>query len=180
MQLVCIGGFVVTKIYGFSRATGDLDQVLTTPRELSGELEQLAGNGSELHRKYRLYIDNVAIVTMPTNYEERLTEAPYQYPKINLVIPDIYDLVLSKLERNSPKDQADVEYLSKQNKLSFKLLRKRFDEELDFIANRNRHATTLETLWREWFSEQTAEQTLVAAGGERGRLKENAKHAARI
>ena len=117
---------------------------------------------------------------MPTNYEERLTEAPYQYPKINLVIPDIYDLVLSKLERNSPKDQADVEYLSKQNKLSFKLLRKRFDEELDFIANRNRHATTLETLWREWFSEQTAEQTLVAAGGERGRLKENAKHAARI
>jgi hypothetical protein len=153
VQLVCIGGFVVTKIYGFSRATGDLDQILTKPRKLSGELEQLAGYGSDLHRKYRLYLDNVAIVTMPMNYEERLTEAPYQYPKINLLIPDIYDLVLSKLERNSPKDQADVEYLAKQNKLSFNLLRKRFDEELDFIANRDRHVTTLDALWREWFSE---------------------------
>ena len=52
VQLVCIEGFVVTQIFGFSRATADLDQILTTPRELSEELEQLAGNGSPLHRKY--------------------------------------------------------------------------------------------------------------------------------
>ncbi len=151
VQLVCIGGFVVTKIYGFSRGTGDLDQVLATPRLLGDELKILAGNGSDLHRKYRLYVDNVAIVTMPLNYEDRILEAPYQYPKIKLLIPEIYDLVLSKLERNSPKDQADVEYLAKQNNLSFTELRKRFDEELDFIAHRERHQTTLNALWREWF-----------------------------
>jgi hypothetical protein len=42
--IICIGGFVVTKIHGFSRNTGDLDHV-ESPRELAAELQAIAGKG---------------------------------------------------------------------------------------------------------------------------------------
>jgi hypothetical protein len=151
-QLICIGGFVVTKIHGFSRDTGDLDHI-QSPHALTAELQAIAGKGSPLEEKYDLYVDYVAVVTMPYNFDERLTEVPLQLKNIKIFIPDNYDLVLSKLERNSPKDYADVEFLAKKYGLSFATLRKRFDEELDFIPNPERHITTLNVFWREWFQE---------------------------
>jgi hypothetical protein len=151
VQLVCIGGFVVTTIHGLSRSTGDLDLLTALPVQLREELQHLGGRNSELHRNYHLFVDYVAVVTMPINFEDRLTEAPFQFSKVRLLIPEIYDLVLSKLERNSPKDYQDVEYLAKKYKLSFATLRKRFDEELDFIPNRKWHEQTLESFWQEWF-----------------------------
>jgi Nucleotidyltransferase of unknown function (DUF6036) len=93
------------------------------------------------------------MVTMPMNFDERLTEASFRFRNLKILIPDIYDLVLSKLERNSPKDYEDVHFLATKYKLSFAILRKRFDDELDFIPNRERHMTTLDHFWREWFQE---------------------------
>lgn len=150
-RIICIGGFVVTKIHGFSRSTGDLDHV-ESPRELTAQLQEIAGQGSPLHRKYHLYVDYVGVVTLPINFDERLIEVPMQLKKINILVPDIYDLILSKLERNSPKDYGDVQFLAEKYKLSFNTLRKRFDEELDFMPNRERHIGTLD-FWRDWFQE---------------------------
>jgi uncharacterized nucleotidyltransferase DUF6036 len=150
-RIICIGGFVVTKIHGFSRSTGDLDHI-ESPRELTAELHAIAGQGSPLHRKYHLYVDSVGVVTMPINFDERLIEVRLELKKISILVPDIYDLILSKLERNSPKDYADVQFLAEKYKLSFATLRKRFDEELDFMPNRERHVGTLD-FWRDWFHE---------------------------
>ncbi len=151
VRLVCIGGFVVTVIHGFSRSTGDLDHV-ECPHELTAELAQIAGKGTPLHKKFGLYVDYVGFVTMPYNFDERLLEAPFHFENIKIFVPDVYDLVLSKLERNSPKDQADVRFLANKYGLSFAILQKRFEEELDFIPNRERHSSTL-NFWRDWFRE---------------------------
>src|SRR3982751_2403149 len=74
MEVHCLGGFVVTVVYGLARPTADVDVLAVVPR---GEIEQLlrlAGKGSALHRKYGLYLDLVTVATAPEDYEQRLTE----------------------------------------------------------------------------------------------------------
>jgi hypothetical protein len=46
IELHCIGGFVVSLLYGLPRPTGDVDYVAAIPRYRTEELEQLAGRGS--------------------------------------------------------------------------------------------------------------------------------------
>ena len=68
---------------------------------------------------------------MPEDYESRLIEMfPGRFKKLTILAPDPYDLVLSKLERNSPKDQGDVEYLARTVPLDPKILRDRYEKEL--------------------------------------------------
>ena len=43
----CIGGFVLTFVYGASRTTGDLDYLTIMPNDASDEVENLAGYGSK-------------------------------------------------------------------------------------------------------------------------------------
>jgi len=52
------------------------------------------------------------------------------FRKLRIFAPDPYDLALSKLERNSPKDQGDVEYLARTVPLSTQLLQERYEREL--------------------------------------------------
>lgn len=47
-----------------------------------------------------------------------------------LCMPDPYDLILSKLERNSSKDRDDVEYLARALHLKPQLLLERYEKEL--------------------------------------------------
>ena len=106
IELHCIGGFVVSLLYGLPRSTGDVDYVAAIPRYRTEELEQLAGRGSKLAAKYKVHLQHVTVATMPEDYESRLKEMfPGRLKKLKIFAPDAYDLVLSKLERNSPKDQ---------------------------------------------------------------------------
>jgi hypothetical protein len=151
VQINCIGGFVVTNVHGLSRNTGDLDHV-QSPKTIAAELQRIGGKGSPLHKKYHLYVDYVPMVTMSINFEERLSRLEFGFRNLQIYIPDVYDLILSKLERNSPKDYSDVQFLAEKYDLSFATVRQRFDDELDFIPNRERHINSLE-FWRDWFRE---------------------------
>lgn len=72
---------------------------------------------------------------------------PGQFKKLLLRALDPYDLMLSKLERNSPKDRDDVEYLAKALHLSPEVLRECYEKELrPYLANEGRHNLTLD-LW---------------------------------
>ena len=149
-QITCVGGFVVTEVHGASRSTGDLDLIESNSRVVE-ELHNIAGKGSALHKKHGLYVEYVGVVTMPLEYSSRLTPLSLPLEKLTIFVPDVYDLILSKLERNSPKDQADVEFLARKYALSYGILRKRFEDELDFIANQQYHLVTLDNFWRDWF-----------------------------
>ena len=149
VELHCIGGFVVSLLYGLPRPTGDVDYIAAIPRYRMEELEQLAGRGSKLESKYKVHLQHVAVVTMPEDYESRLKEMfPGQFKKLRILAPDPYDLVLSKLERNSPKDQGDVEYLAKTVPLDPKVLQERYDRELrpNLMARQGWHDGTLK-MW---------------------------------
>ena len=148
VQLHCIGGFVVSLFYGLPRPTGDIDYYSVFPVHCEDDLKAAAGPGSRLHRKYKVYFQRVAVTSLPENYEARLGEMfPGRFDKLKLYALDPYDLILSKLERNSAKDRDDVAYLIGKLRLNPTPLRDRYEKELrPYLTNEAKHDLTID-LW---------------------------------
>lgn len=148
VKVYCIGGFVVSLFYGLPRPTGDVDYFSAIPGHCMNDLQALAGPDSALARKHKLYLQNFSSHSMPEDFEVRTVEMfPGRFEKLRLYAPDPYDLILSKLERNSTKDRDDVEYLARTLNLKPQILRDRYQKELrPYLTNEARHDLTLD-LW---------------------------------
>ncbi len=155
VELHCLGGFVLDVLCGLPRPTDDLDYIAVIPNYSANELEDVAGRGSKLSRKYRLFIQYTGgFSDYPDSYEDRLTPLDFDLDKLSLKVLEPYDLALSKLTRNNPKDREDVKLLAAKLKLSFKTLMERFEAEMrPYLANSGWHLNTLNLLWREYFLE---------------------------
>lgn len=154
VELHCVGGFVLTVLYGIPRATGDLDYISLVPKDAYEEVERIAGWESNLAKKYKVYFQQAGgVIDLPENYEERLVELDLGFQKLHLKVLEPYDLALSKLTRNSPKDREDVKHLASRLRLSFSQLYERFSREMKpWLPNLDRHELTLR-IWKEYFSE---------------------------
>jgi|SRR5437588_4554415 len=98
VRLICMGGFVVTQLYGFSRSTADIDALSIVPRDQAAIIRELGSRGGPLYTKHKVYLDFVAVACVPEDYEGRLTEMYLQaFRRLRLFAPDPYDLALSKL-----------------------------------------------------------------------------------
>jgi len=151
VDLHCIGGFVLTASYGLPRSTGDLDYVQVIPQDAAAEIEDLAGLGSVIARKYRLFLQSVGIADLPDGYASRAQELQLGLSRLRLWVLEPYDLLLSKLPRNSPKDREDATYLIQKLELDFQTFYSRWQQEMaPWIANRGRHELTIQ-LWKEYF-----------------------------
>jgi hypothetical protein len=129
VSLHCVDGFVVSLFYGLPRPTGDIDYYCAIPASVN--LEGLAGRESALAKKHKVHLQRITVTYLPEEYESRLTEMfPNQFKKLRLFAPDPYDLMLSKLERNSGKDRDDAIYLFKTLKLDLDVLQDRYQKEL--------------------------------------------------
>ncbi len=151
LALHCIGGFVFACYYGLPRTTGDIDYYTAVPANLN--LQAQAGEGTPLHQKYGICLHRVAITSLPEDYELRLSEwAAGGFKHLKLLVPDPYDCILSKLQRNSQKDRDDADYLFRSRKLDAQVLRERYEKELrhHLIGPVDRHDRTLK-LWIEIF-----------------------------
>jgi hypothetical protein len=146
-ELHCIGGFAVVAAYGLPRSTNDLDYVTLVPYNRLPELENLAGEGSDIARKYGVHVHHAGVATVPENYEERMKELfPRHFKNIRLFVLDPYDLVLSKLSRNVGRDREDVAFLAKTLSLEASVLRERYEREMKhaLIGPPEQHNKTLE------------------------------------
>ena len=133
-RLHCIGGFVVTQVYGFDRPTADLDVVEIAPLRERETLLEVAGKGSDLTRRTFLYLDYVGVSSLPEEYESRLTEVfEGRYKNLRLLAIEAHDLALSKLGRDSPKDRIDVQHLAVSVPLNEDTLRERYQTELRWM-----------------------------------------------
>jgi hypothetical protein len=150
LVLHCIGGFVSCYFYGLPRTTGDIDYYTSVPANFN--LIEVAGEGSALAEKYKIRLHHVAVMTMPEDYEVRLTAMfPGLFKQLRLYAPDPYDFILSKLERNASKDRDDADYIFRTQKLNSQILRERYQKELrPNLAKENWHDGTLK-LWIEIF-----------------------------
>jgi hypothetical protein len=155
VELECIGGFVVTSLYGLARPTADVDVLSITPGSQREFILELAGKGSSLQKKYRLYIQYVTIAAIPEDYEERLTEMfPGSFSRLRLLAVDPYDIALSKLERNSQRDRDDVKLLAERVPFDLAILKQRYEKELrPNLGNPSREDLTIQ-LWIDAITEQ--------------------------
>ena len=152
----CIGGFTLQLFLEKSRPTGDIDFVETVPQGAAIDLTAIAGQNTELAAKHKLHLHLVKVVEPPSDYENRLLDAtPHAFEKLKIKVLDPYDLVLTKLERNSPRDREDVKALILELGLDADILRKRFNDELrPYLAVApDRTIVTLELWINEFFSE---------------------------
>ena len=141
----CIGGFVVSLFYGLPRPKAEVDYFAAMPHSSVEELHALAGAGSRLALKYKLYFQYVPMISLPEHYETRLTAMyPGKFKRLHLYAPDPYDLILSKLERNSPKDRDDMAFLAESLHPSPDVLLDRYKTKLrPYLTNEPRHDLTL-------------------------------------
>ena len=155
IRLDCMGGFVVSLVYGFSRPTGDLDVLEISPREAGRPMLELGMQGGPLHKKYKIYLDHVGVDHVPENYEERLSEiSPKVFKHLRLFALDPYDLALSKLERNVQRDRDDVMHLARIVPFDLEVLKDRYQKELRWqMGNPDREDLTLR-LWIEAIEEE--------------------------
>jgi hypothetical protein len=159
-RMDCMGGFVVTVLYGFSRETSDLDVLVIAPREQRTSLLELGVQGGNLHKKYKVFLDYVGVVRVPENYEERLIEMfAGEFKRLRICALDPYDLALSKLERNIQRDRDDVKHLARSIPLDLEILKERYDGELRWqLGNPEREDLTLK-LWIEMIEEDRSMTT---------------------
>ena len=151
----CLGGFVVTLAYGANRTTSDVDVLMFVPKTGASVLVDLGQKESVLHKRYKVYLDPVNVATPPEDYDQRLTEMfPGTFKNIRLFALDAYDIALTKLERNSPKDREDVKYLARTIPFDLDVLRERYRKDLrDYLFVPEREDLTLK-LWIELIEEE--------------------------
>ena len=151
----CLGGFVVTLRYGAKRTTSDVDVLMFVPKTEAFALVEMGQKESNLHKRYKVYLDSVRVATPPEDYDQRLTEMfPGAFKNIRLLALDPYDIALTKLERNSPKDREDVKYLARAVPFDLDILRERYQRELrDYLFVPEREDLTLK-LWVEMIEEE--------------------------
>jgi hypothetical protein len=152
VELHCLGGFVVTQQYGIGRETSDIDFLSAVARSREDNVEALAGLGSALHRKYRVYLQYVGVATPPCNYATRLQPMfpEVSWKRLRLLALDPTDVALSKLERNADRDRDDVLRLSRAGLVDAQALKARYFEEVRpyFLSRQSWHDQTLD-LWLE-------------------------------
>ncbi len=147
----CIGGFVVSQHYGFGRETADLDVLTVIPPEPGARVAELAGKGSALQQKHRVYIDHVGVANYPEAYASRLVRAFPIWQNVRLWALEPHDLALTKLERSNDRDIRDVIYLAQAGLIAQDTLISRFEAELEpYITGRTPtwNRTTLK-MWVE-------------------------------
>ena len=151
VELHCLGGFVLTMLYGLKRPTADVDVLAVRPPI---NLDPLAGIGSPLHKRHRVYLQLVTVLeAYPEDYEERLTEMfRGAFKNLRLLALDPHDLALTKLRRNSQRDREDVLHLAIAAPLDIETLRARYREMRPLLANPEREDLTLR-LWIEAIQE---------------------------
>lgn len=154
VTLQCLGGFAIASLYGLPRPTVDIDYLTVAPVDEYEPLQVMAGEGSRLHKKHGVYLQQASIVTVPESYEERvLPMFPGFYERLTLMGLEAYDLALSKLERNSARDREDVKFLAGAARLDPMILEQRCYQELrPYLSNMERHDLTMR-LWLAMLAE---------------------------
>jgi hypothetical protein len=157
VTLHCLGGFVITALYGMPRPTADVDVLTVAPAEAVTRLVAIGGKASPLHRKHGVYLDVVTVAECPDGYEARLTQIGHGgWRHLRLFALDPYDLALAKLQRNLQRDRDDVVYLAQTAQLDVAVLHRRYVTELrPYLGRPEREDLTLD-LWIDMINELRA------------------------
>lgn len=147
--MICMGGFVMNQCYGNPRSTVDIDTCGLEPAAQFKYLDSIAGQGSPLHRRYRVYLQRVTVATIPCDHEERVITIPTPtLENLHLFALEAHDLALSKIERGGERDHYDVLHLANAGHINARTLMERYHDcqRPYMIGNLNAYDATL-NIW---------------------------------
>ncbi len=125
VSVVVIGGGAAVLGYGAETATKDLDA--------HTDISDLSPAIAAARRTTGLDVplEHVTVGDLPYHFEERLVRVMPELQRLELWVPEIHDLVLSKLVRANAGDLATIAELHKRVSLSFDTLIERWRDEMD-------------------------------------------------
>lgn len=133
IRLRLIGSTALMLQTDYQRGTKDSDVLETehVDQVIADRLRALAGIGSDLHRKHRLYVDVVSagLPFLPQVPKCHLLSETLDHFEIEVL--DIVDVVVSKLKRYSANDVLDIEAMVSRDLVSHALLIERFKRAVD-------------------------------------------------
>ena len=156
VEMHCIGAFALLILTSVARPTADIDFIEAVPDSGWRQMMSIAREGSALAVKYGLYLHEVTIAEYPCEYRDRLIDiTPAAFRRLTIKLLEPYDLVLTKLSRNSPKDRDDVMSLVKNCRLKREVLSERFEVEFrPYIQTAEERTISTMKLWLEEFFEE--------------------------
>jgi hypothetical protein len=139
IRLRIIGSSALVLQTGYERGTKDSDVLETDDLtvHVKKRMLDLAGEGSELHRKHGLYIDVVSsgIPFLPQGalyHPQAALNAALSH--FELEVLDIVDVVVAKLKRFHANDRSDIEAMVERDLVPHGRLVARFEEAVDYFV----------------------------------------------
>ena len=129
LSICMIGGVAAVIGYDAVIKTADIDVFEITNAHVA-VLRRAAASAADA-TGIDLMIDRASIAQLPFRYDDRLRHVrDVHFRKLTIMVPDKYDLVLSKMLRCYPHDLEAIASVHKQHPLSEKTLASRFEKEL--------------------------------------------------
>lgn len=136
MRLPLIGSGALMLQANYERGTKDSDvfETVDLTKDAKRNLLAIAGPGTDLHKRWNLYVDIVA------NGVPFLPHAPLWHPvlglnqalvRLEIAVLDVVDVVVSKLERFNANDQADIDAMVELDLVPHERLIDRFRAAVD-------------------------------------------------
>ena len=163
-----IGGAAAVLAYGATKPTGDIDTWGAVPGSVENAAVAISNQGDGF-----VPIGSAGVADLPYEAEDRFRPAPLGLEKLEVLVPERYDLALSKTVRGYAHDFDAIEEMHQHRRFSLKKLVERFETELDGIANTDRQKLRLNVavLIARLFGNKEAEEVADRWGVTRPRLK---------
>jgi hypothetical protein len=131
VRLVIIGGGAALLQHGARSPTRDIDAFEGDPsllKDASARAEAAIG--------FSVPIGRAAVADLPLNYEDRQLRVMPELRRLQLIVPDRYDLVLSKLVRASQTDLVVCNEIHEHAPLNARTLVERYLDEMSHAVGR--------------------------------------------
>ena len=157
VEVVVVGGLAAIVKYDADVKTSDMD-VYAIVSGRSADLIHAANVAADV-TGIVLTIGAAPVTDLPRNYEDRLKRVKgLRLDRLTMIVPDKYDLALSKIVRGYEHDIEAIASMNKSHPLSERTLVKRFEEEIWNVAtgdSRN-FALNMLRLMRHLYGEKRA------------------------
>lgn len=127
-SVLVVGGAAASLAYDSGTRTADIDVSM-----LKGSDVDFSRAGARAQEETGLDVSlgSAALAHLPDNYEDRVKDlrGPLNLKNLSIIVPDKYDLVISKAARGYEHDVAAIEGIHERHPLSERTLIKRFESE---------------------------------------------------